>query len=200
MILFCANPLFTAIGAWIFFGEKAGPRHALAILLCFAGIYCLLSEEAAIHSLEGDLLGIACSILFSAYVLMSKGLRRHVQNVPFALVTYSFVTLYFFGAVIALDLPFVGYSEKTWASFVALAFGSTLLGHSLFTQCLQYFPVNFLSIATMVEPALTAVSGYFLFGEAVTKAGMVGFVLVALGILSLFIPWLKPSSRAVEKP
>lgn len=185
MILFCANPLFTAIGAWMFFGERVTLRHGVALLFCFAGVYCLLSEKAAIHSLEGDLLGLLCSFLFSAYVLMGKGLRRRLANVPFALVTYGFTTLCFAFMMVALGLPFFAYGAQSWVAFSALAFGSTLLGHSLFTHCLQFFSVNFLSLSTMIEPVFTAISGAVFFGEPITRATVLGFFLVFLGILSL---------------
>lgn len=191
MILFCTNPLFTAVGAWLFFGEKASTRHAVAMLLCFVGIYFLLSEKTGVHSAEGDAFGILCSILFSAYVLMSKGLRQSMHNIPFALGTYSFCTLFFFALMLFLGVPFFGYDLKTWGAFAALAFGSTLLGHSLFTQCLQYFHINFLSISTMVEPVFTAFSGYIFFQEPVTNSGILGFFFVAAGILSLYFPFLR---------
>jgi drug/metabolite transporter (DMT)-like permease len=191
MILFCANPLFTAIGAWVFYREKISMRHGVAMLLCFAGIYSLLSDKAGVHTLEGDILGIACSVLFSAYVLVSMGLRRRMANLPFAFAAYGVCTLCFAGMMVLLGLPFFGYSLVTWGAFSGLAFGSTLLGHSLFTHCLQFFHVNTLSISTLLEPALTAVSGYYFFDEPVTRAGMLGFLFVGAGILSLYLPFLR---------
>jgi drug/metabolite transporter (DMT)-like permease len=61
----------------------------------------------------------------------------------------------------------------------------------LFTHCLQFFDVNFLSIATLVEPVFTAISGYVFFGEPITRGGALGFFLVGAGILSLYLPQLR---------
>ncbi len=194
MILFCANPLFTALGAWIFFRERATVRYVLAMAFCFAGIYCLLMDKQGVHSLEGDVLGILCSVLFSAYVLMGKGIRKNVSNLPFAFATYSVCVGFFFVQMLALGLPFFSYTPQAWAAFTALAFGSTLLGHSLFTYCLQFFSVNFLSVATLVEPLFTSLSGYLLFHEPLTRAGMIGFFLVGVGIIILYLPLKKISS------
>jgi drug/metabolite transporter (DMT)-like permease len=191
MILFCTNPLFTAIGAWILFNDKVSFRHGIAMLFCFVGIYLLLSDKSGRTNLEGDLLGIACSILFSFYVLTGKGLRAKLPNVPFAFVTYSFCALFFLLLVLGQGVPLLDYPANSWWAFAALAFGSTLLGHSLFTYSLQYFHVNVLSISTLVEPALTAFSGYLLFQEAVTLAGMWGFACVGIGIFSLYIPFFQ---------
>ncbi len=189
MILFCTNPLFTALGAWVFFRERIRWSHGVAMMFCFFGIYLLLSEKEGIHSLEGDILGVICSILFSAYVLTGKGLRAKLSNLPFASVTYSACALFFCVLMLYQGVPFFEYSTHSWLAFAALAYGSTILGHSLFTHCLQYFHVNVLSISTLVEPALTALSGYLLFQEQVSTRGIWGFVFVGFGISTLYFPF-----------
>ncbi len=191
MILFCTNPLFTALGAWIFFREKLRASHGIAMIFCFVGIYLLLSEKGGTHSLEGDLLGVVCSVLFSAYVLTGKGLRAKLPNIPFAIVTYSTCAFFFFVLMVGQDVPFFEYSTTSWLAFAALAYGSTILGHSLFTHCLQYFHVNVLSISTLVEPALTALSGYLIFQEKVGVLGILGFCCVGLGIFTLYFPFFR---------
>ncbi len=192
MILFASNPLFTALGAWVFFRERLERRHWVALLLCLTGLYCLVRESLQLSQehLLGDALGVVCAVFFSAYVLVSKGLRRELDNIPFAFVTYSVCGLFFLAAMLALQTPFFDYSPQTWAAFSALAFGSTLLGHSLFTHCLQYFPIHILSISTLSEPMISAYSAYVLFGEPISRGGILGFFFVALGILVLYLPYL----------
>jgi drug/metabolite transporter (DMT)-like permease len=195
MILFCTNPVFTALGAWVFFQEKASVRHGVAMVLCFVGIFFLLSDKAGPGNREGDLWGVACAILFSAYVLMGRRLRKGMGNLPFSLATYSFCAAFFAVLMVALGLPFFGYSPKTWIAFCGLAFGSTLLGHSLFTYSLQFFHVNFLSISTLVEPVFTAASGQVFFGEPITRMGVLGFLFVGAGIVFLYYPYIRQRLR-----
>lgn len=195
MILFCSNPIYTAIGAWIFFAERASLRHVISLLICFGGIYLLLSDKAGHHDLVGDAYGIACALLFSAYVLVGKNLRRELPNLPFVSVVYASCAFYFLVAMLALGLPFLGYGPASWASFAALAFGSTLLGHSLLTYSLQHFHVNLVSISTLVEPVFTAISAYLIFGEPLTAMSVAGFVLVLSGMLVLYAPYLKEHFR-----
>ena len=193
MIVFASNPLYTAIGAWVFFGERVQPRHWVSLAFCFTGIYFMMRDSIHLspEHLAGDVLGFVCALLFSAYVLMSKGLRRDLPNLPFALVTYSWVAALFGVSMLVLGVPFFGYSLQTWIGFSGLAFGSTLLGHSMFTYCLQFFNVNLMSISTLVEPMLTAVSGYLLFGEKLSSGAIIGFGFVVVGILVLYLPYLR---------
>lgn len=193
MIIFSTNPLFTAIGAWIFFQEKIEKRHWVALAFCFGGIYFMVRDSLTMSEehVWGDVMGLACSFLFSAYVLVGKGIRHRLPNLPFAFGTYSFVTFFFFALMLALGQPFFGYSPSTWIGFSGLAFGSTLLGHSMFTYCLQFFNVNLMSISTLSEPMLTALSAYLFFGEPITRGAIVGFVFVSVGIFALYFPYLR---------
>lgn len=197
MILFSSNPLFTALGAWLFFGEPVRRRHLVAIGLCMAGLFFMVRDSLSLNHehLVGDLWGLACSLLFSAYILVSKGLRHRLHNLPFAFSTYGFVCLYFLGAMLVTGTPFFAYPWKAWIGFSGLAFGSTLLGHSLFTYCLQFFNVNLMSISTLAEPMISALTAYLLLGEPITDGAVVGFVFVAAGIVVLYLPYLTKALR-----
>lgn len=192
MILFAANPLFTAMGAWVFFRERLQRRHAIALVLCFSGIYFMMRDSLQLNPehFAGDLLGFACAVLFSAYVLLSKGLRKNLSNLPFAFVTYGFVGTYFAATIVVVGSRFFGFSLHSWIGFSGLAFGSTILGHSMFTYCLQFFNVNLMSISTLSEPMLTAFTGYLFFGERLSQGAIIGFLFVAAGIVVLYLPWL----------
>jgi drug/metabolite transporter (DMT)-like permease len=195
MVFFALNPVFTAAGAWIFFGEKLERRQLLAMALCFLGVAAIFQDSLWLEPthFRGDCLGFLCSMLFSAYVLVGKGIRRRLDNVSFTFATYSLCALYFVSVMLARSVPFTGYSPGTWAAFAALAFGSTLIGHALFTYCLQHFNVNLMSILTLTEPLFTAISGFLLFREPLTLGLAVGFALVAAGIAALYLPLLLAS-------
>ena len=93
-------------------------------------------------------------------------------------------------------IPFLGYNQTTWLAYLGLAFGSTLMGHALFTYCLQYFNINFMSIITLSEPIISALSAYLIFSEKITADGILGFTLVAVGVVVLvgahFIEKIRP--------
>jgi len=191
MILFTTNPLFTAIGAWFFFHEKLQKRHAISLVLCFSGIFWMVRESLEINpkNFQGDILGFLCAIAFSAYVLSGKSLRNSLSNLPFVLSIYAVCGFFFFVAMLVTHAPFLGYDAQTWASFAALTIGSTLLGHALFTHCLKYLNINFMSCSTLVEPVISALTASYLFGEAIRSAAVTGFVFVTLGILTLYSPY-----------
>ncbi len=201
MVLFAVSPLFTAVGAWAFFREPFTKRHGIALALCLAGVVLVFRDSLHFEParLEGDILGLLASLLFSAYVLMGKGIRRDLKNLPFTIVTYSSCAVFF-----ALTLGFQGglhaqFDRQTWWMFALLAIGPTLLGHALFTYCLQFFNVNLMNILILTEPVLGSVVAYFVLREPITSGVLLGFLTISAGVLSLFLPALA-QARARQRP
>lgn len=193
MVLFAVSPVFTAVGAWFFFREKMSRAHLVALLCCFAGVLVLFRGSVALNpaQLMGDALGLLASLLFSGYVLVSKGVRARLANLPFTLVTYSFSGLMFLVVMLVKSVPLTGYSGQTWLAFAALAAGPTLLGHALFTYCLQHFNVNLMNILILTEPVIASISAYFILNEPLNSHQVLGFAVIAFGVLVLFVPWKK---------
>lgn len=193
MVLFAISPLFTALGAWLFFRERMTARHAVALVCCFAGVVALFRGSLALDpaQLRGDLLGLLASVLFSAYVLVSKGIRRELENLPFTLVTYTAAGLFFLALMAGTGLPFFAYDRGTWLAYLSLAFGPTLLGHALFTWCLQFFNVNLMNILILTEPVIASVSAWLLLKEPLNAHQGAGFAFISLGVFALFVPWRK---------
>lgn len=192
MILFSTNPLYTAIGAFLFFQEKIYPRHIFSLLLCFSGLFVMMKASLDLRpeSFTGDLLAFVCAVLFSCYILSSKNLRKSMPNPPFIFGIYFFCTFFFGITMLVENSPFGGYGAGTWAAIAALAVGCTLLGHAVLTYCLQFFNVNLISCSTLVEPLLSALSAWIIFGEPLTREAGLGFAFVSVGILVLYSPYL----------
>lgn len=193
-IIFSLNPVTTAIGAWILFRERVTLHLGLACALGFAGIAVLFGERAWSDNvatgttLLGDLWGIVSAIFFTGYILTGKRVRQKISNFPYAFAIYLQTAAYAAIAMLAIDTPFVGYSSLTWWMFLALAVFPTLLGHAIFTHCLNFLNVNFMSCMTLVEPVFAAIVAWYLFREPLTEFAAIGFALTCAAVLVLYAP------------
>lgn len=189
-ILFSLNPVTTALGAYIFFHERVSRRLAVAGLLGISGVVVLFGEELwgaplAISSTSGNVWSVLSAVFFSGYVLTGKHLRRQLSNTFFAFAVYLQTAALAGAAMLILGLPFFGYSDLTWWMFLALAVFPTLLGHAIFSYCLNGLDVNFMSCMTLVEPILSALVAYWLFTEPLTPHATLGFLLTVASVLVL---------------
>jgi drug/metabolite transporter (DMT)-like permease len=201
-IIFSLNPVTTALGAWLLFRERVSVHLIAACALGFAGVVILFLERAVqishLSSLPGDIFGVISAICFTGYILTGKRIRLKLENAPYAMAIYLQTVIFSGAAMLLTSVPFLGYSQTTWEVFLALAIFPTLLGHAVFTYCLNHLNVNFMSCATLIEPVFAAATAVYLFNEPITSFASVGFLLTCASVLVLYWPLLfsKPTKGA----
>lgn len=198
-ILFTLNPVTTAAGAWLLHRHSLQLRLAASMLLGILGVLALfgpwLWSETSNFDLLGGLMGVLSAVSFSAYLLTSRQVRRRLSNPRFTLELWSVALILAGVSMLILNIPFWGYPETTWWAFLALAWLPTLLGHAIFTWCLNHFDINALSCATLSEPIIAAGVAYWLFGENLSFAEVLAFLLTSASIALLTWPWLQGQWR-----
>lgn len=194
-ILYSMSPITTAIGAWLLFRERVTLHLFASSALGLAGVAVLFGESLFSNgmagdvwtTLWGDLWAVLSAICFSGYILTGKRVRLKLTNSLFAFSVYLQTALYAFVAMAILKVPFTGYSNQTWIAFLAMAIFPTLMGHALFTYCLNFLNVNFMSCMTLTEPILSAAAATWLFGERLTRWATLGFALTAASVVILYL-------------
>jgi drug/metabolite transporter (DMT)-like permease len=199
-LIFCMNPIFVALGGWLFEKQKLSGRLILALATGIVGLIIMQNHSLKFSpdQLLGDALALVASVAFAGYLLLVKRLRNTGSN--FAL-TFWFNLVSFVGFAVvgvASGLPFWGYGWVSWACFVAMAAGPSLLGHALFTYSLKYLNAAIASCFVMTEPIMAAFSAAIIFKEIVPLETIIAFVLITAGLLNLFFFSEKFSSRKHE--
>ncbi len=201
MIIFSTNPLFTAVGNYVWFKEKISLRLAIAYVLAAGGLYILMTQSSSIqshHSSQlnptlGNILVIISSVLFSAYVLTGKAARKYVDNSVYTGIAYPIVALGFFTTGVIKGVSFTDYPTTTWMAIAGLILFPTLLGHALFTYLYKHMNVNVMSCGKLSEPLWSSLVALVLFGENITNETILAFTLTSSGLLILFLPesWMR---------
>lgn len=185
MLVFSTHPLWTALGARLFLGERTTRRTGAAALLAVGGVALLFAGKASFggEGLAGDLAALLSAAFFSGWVLASRRVRRGLDNPSFLTGAYSGAALLFLAAGLARGGAWTGFDGRTWLALVGLAFLVSLGGHGLFTYLMEHFDVMTLSCAKLLEPVLAAVGAASLYGEPLSPRLGAAFVLVASGVV-----------------
>jgi drug/metabolite transporter (DMT)-like permease len=181
-----STPIFVAIAAWLWLGERITRNFVIGLALSLAGAAMLAgsSFQAAPGHLTGDLYGIITALFFTGYLLMVKRLRRVLSAA--AIMAWSGVVT---AAVLAGINLFVGeawvpVSLAGWAVLIALALVSHAAGQGLLAQALARLPASFSAVAMLSEPLFAAAIAWVALGEAVTALQAAGGVVILLGIIT----------------
>ena len=192
VFLMAAAPVFAALLAKIFLGEKTDGRVWLSIALAFIGIAIMVGSRLQV----GDTIGVAVAtlgiIFFGAYAV-SLRVGKSLDMTP--AVFYGGV----FGAGIGFTMSMitgvglvVPLGEALWCAMLGVV--QLGLGSVLFALAAQTVPAVQLTLFSLGEPVLAPLWVLIVLGEAPTGATLIGGVVLfsALG--------LQLSARRREKP
>lgn len=201
VMIFSAAPIFTAIGASIWYREKF-PKHLYFVYgLAAIGIYLLLTDpvraataRSQSTSLEGDLSALFSAVLHAAYVLASRQARLTSSNLRFSFWLYAISGLLFLTLAIFESAALVPGHGLFYFAIGGLILFPSLMGHTLFTYLLKYVNVNVLSCSKLLEPAFAVGMAYVFFDEVIGVKTGFAFLLMIAAVLILFRPW-----RALRK-
>jgi drug/metabolite transporter (DMT)-like permease len=184
---FSVNPLITAAAGYIFFREKVSRALALSILLGVSGVVTTGLADLSFRPahLVGDGLALLCSLLFTAYFLFGKRVRRVLPTGVHVVAVYATAAAVSFACLLALGLPFAGYSPRTWLCFGLMALVPTVIGHTAFNNALGHVSAGWLATATLSEPLLAGIVAYLAWGETVSAAQVAGYALICLSVVVL---------------
>jgi drug/metabolite transporter (DMT)-like permease len=181
LLIAALQPALVLVVAGRWFGEHASRRDLVWAGVSVAGvaISILGSSQNAVWSLEGDLLAVGSLLVWTAYFLLSKRVRRDVQAIEYMTMVTLVAAIVVTPVAIASGHALGGFRTEDWlllALFVLAAQG----GHLMLAWAHSQVDVSVSSLVILGEPVLSAVAALVVLGEPLTWLQVVGG-LVAVG-------------------
>ena len=188
-ILNATVPLFGALVAWVWLGDKPGRSRILGLALGFTGILMLAWDKASFKSTDGGLApgwAVLASLLAClCYGIAASLTRRYMQGMH-SLVSATGSQI---GASLAL-LPFTvifwpthSASLTAWASVAALGVFCTGIAYILYFRLIERAgPARALAV-TFGIPVFANFYGVLLLGEVITPWMLVCALIIVLGTM-----------------
>jgi len=177
-------PIFVTLGARVLFGERITWKFVAGMLLALAGGAMLagVSFTRTMRHVLGDALGMTTAVFYGSYLLSVKQLRRTFATGTImawsGLVTCPLLLL----AARVSSESLAARSATGWLVLAALALTSQVGGQGLIAYAAAHLSASFMSVALLFQPAVAALLGWVLLGEAMTPFQILGAAVVLLGI------------------
>lgn len=186
-LVLAINPVITAAAEYLFFGERASRRLSIAIGVGVLGVAVVGWHDLAFspEKVGGDLLSLASSFLFTAYLLIGKRVRRTLDTTVYVTAVYGAAAAVGFATMLVLGVPLVDYTPQTWACFGLMALVPTVIGHTSLNAAVRWVPAGRITAITLAEPLLAGTVAYFAWGEAASAGAVVGYVLIGASVLAV---------------
>ena len=186
------GPVFMAVGAMLFFGERFTKIQWLAQVVLFVGFYMffsdqLLHQESHTSSsyMYGVFLVILAAITWAGYALLQKQMQGKLTPPQILFVLYFSSVLIF--------TPFakpVLIFELSTTAFFALLFASlnTIFAYGAFAESLRHWHASRISAVLAITPVITlgtaAIAHSFFpamsVAELIDPVGLAGAIIVVL--------------------
>ena len=187
-LLLYTYPTFVAVAAILLGRDRFDARRLAALVLASSGLVLVLASAGT-----GDLdplataLALTAAVVYSAYILVSGSIAARVPPRAFSTLVCSgaAVTLTV-GAALLGELRPGDVTVGGWGWLACLALISTVGAVSLFFIGIARVGPTVASILSAVEPVVTVLLAFVVFGEVLGAAQLLGGVLVLGSVLVLY--------------
>lgn len=185
--LVTTNLLWVGIASFFLFGEKPNRLMAVGIVISLSGSLLIFWSDSrnsvpGSNPLLGNLLAVAGSWCFSAYLLIGRRLRANLPLPAYVWLAYGSASLFLLFACQASGTPLGGYASAAYLVALGMALGPQLLGHTAYNWSLRHVSTTFIAVVTLGEPVGSAALAWLFFDESFALLQGVGFVLLLVGI------------------
>jgi len=198
-VLAFSSPAFTAILSHWILKERITAVKFVSVVLSISGIVLVSgawSLEVWRVNLAGILFGLFTGLVFAAYNIMGKtASNRGIDSWTTLLYSFGIATAFLFLFNLGFDafnarpllgeMLWLGGSVPGWTILILLGIGPTLGGFGLYTLSLDYLPATVSNLIATLEPVLTSIWAYFIFGESLSPVQIIGGTLVFLSVILL---------------
>lgn len=200
-VLNAAAPLFAAIVAFTWLGERMSSLRVLGLAIGFIGVIVLVGGSSVIDAKQG---GVAVAAALSATVLYgvaSSYTKRFLTGVPpLAVATGSQLAAAIVLAPLAYWLwPAQTATGSVWLHVIALGIACTGVAYILFFRLVAHVgPTRAVSV-TFLIPVFGVLWGILFLGEQLTLNMVIGCAVILLGTslsTGVFTPGKKAPANA----
>ncbi|MEO8292154.1 MAG: DMT family transporter [Actinomycetota bacterium] len=187
-IIGAVAPIFIAIGAARWFGERMQRSDLWFGLACFGGVALVAagSHDTSSWSLGGDLLAALGTLSWTTYWLYSKRARQHVGPLEY-IATVMLVAAVCVTVVAALSGTSLAPPRgRDWLWVVSIAIFPGAIGHVLVAWSHRHVEAWLGSLITQCVPVVASVSAWLVLGEQLTPLIVAGGLIV-LGATAVIV-------------
>ena len=181
-----ANLAFILVSAagYFWLRERLGWTFALGAAAAFSGAGVLLGVDFQVgrEPLIGDALGLLTACFYATYLLLVKVLRRDFSTARIMAWSSSVAAAGLLATAYASGEQIVPHTAQAWLAVAALALVSHVGGQGLIAYAMAHLAASFATVSLLLQPVLTAVVSWLLFGQALGPLQIGGALLILGGL------------------
>jgi drug/metabolite transporter (DMT)-like permease len=177
-------PIFVALGAWIFFGQRPTASFWTGFVLSFVGMVAIVGSDFVRHPVFGigDAMAVVGAVCYAAYLLFLQRSRADLDALTFSAVSGVVASVTLLAICLAIGAPLSGFSAQSWLALLGLALVTQVIGHLCVAYSVGRVPAPVASLVLLAQAPITVILAVPILGERVTAMQLAGGACVLAGI------------------
>ncbi|MDX8462457.1 DMT family transporter [Mesorhizobium humile] len=179
--IYVTTPVFTAILAWLWLGEKIGPTTICAVVTILIGSCVLVEGTSSASDFFGSSFAFATTLITAAVTVFIRGHREQspLASVCLANILVSLVSLCF-AAPLSANLR-----DLVWLALFGLV--QVVMAFVLFSAGLRRVPASQGSLIGAIETPLAPLWVWLGFGETPSLSTLIGGTIITVAAVGYFL-------------
>ncbi len=184
------TPIFMAVLGWFLLKERLGWTKNTGILLAFVGVLVVVSKgnlgsiSIGQFGAPGDVLVLISAVNWSVFSALSRrGLKTYAASLMMfyiMLLGWLFTTFLFFTTSGIGEIPSITF--RGWLAVGFLGIFCSGLAYIAWYDALQALSTAQTGVFLYIEPLIAVVVAFFILGEAITPASLIGGAVILFGV------------------
>jgi drug/metabolite transporter (DMT)-like permease len=184
------TPVFMALLGWFLLRERLEWMKSLGILLAFIGVLVVVSEgdfasiSVGRFGAPGDVLILISAVNWAVFSALSRrGLKAHPASLMMfyiMLVGWLFTSVLFFTTGGAAEIPSLRFNG--WMAVGFLGIFCSGLAYIAWYDALKALTTAQTGVFLYIEPLVAVVVAFFILGEEITLASLLGGAVILFGV------------------
>jgi drug/metabolite transporter (DMT)-like permease len=183
VVLLYTAPAFVSVIAWKFWREPLNARKIIAIAIAFLGCALIARAYAVGESklnVLGLFLGVGAGFTYALYTIFSKfALERH-SSLTALIYALAFGAIFLAPFQSLENFAPLVQQPSGWIYVLGLVAAPSVGAMALYNAGLTRVPASNASLVATLEPVMASVLAYFVLGERLEIAQMIGGALVVI--------------------
>ena len=186
-VLIATIPVFTAIGALVFFREKLNRLNYVGVIISFTGIliFIVAGESNLSFDIRGIILMLCAVLCATGYSLILRRLANNYRPV-YIVNVQNIIGFILFLPVFLLSegryIPDMVFDTEAALAVAQLAIFASCGAFILFGYTVRIIGVTRANLFANIIPVLTAVFAYYSIGEIITLEKFAGIIIMIAGL------------------
>jgi drug/metabolite transporter (DMT)-like permease len=181
-LLLYLYPMFVFILSVVVLHEKVTWIKLAAIFLALIGT--ALTVDPAGGQLPGILLAILSALIYSVYIIVGTNVMKHVSAVQSSLVIFASAAVVY-GILIGINGAHFPVTSSGWLGIAGIVLIATVIPVATFLAGLERIGPTNASLLSTIEPVVTVLLAWMIFGEHLQAITVLGGVLILIAVVLL---------------